>query len=208
MAQAEALPLLWFGFASFVAVLASLSTGAPMTGLFDPETGEVTDPDGCPNCLAARKEQIEAESDLRAAERELRRVRREVSGLRAELTRQRSDSPEGYRAKALFRYWVARCGKSERNVFGEKRMKVVLARLKEHDAQYIARAIDGAAVGAFTGDNGTTYDDLELICRDEVHLERFYELAESRGAKTLVGPAWIKEFDGTNLEPAQNDAPF
>lgn len=179
-----------------------------MSGLFDATTGEITDPDGCPHCLAARREQIQAEGDLRAAERELRRVRREVSGLRAELTRQRNESPEGYRAKALFRYWVARCEKSNRNVFGEKRMKVVMARLKEHDATYIARAIDGAAVGAYTGDNGVKYDDLELICRDEVHLERFYELAEGSNAPTMVGSAWIAEFDGTNLEPPQNETPF
>lgn len=180
-----------------------------MSALFNAETGEIEEPeDGCPSCAEARLSQIEAESDLRAAERELRRVRREVSGLRAELSRQRNDSPEAYRAKALFRYWVARCEKSSRNVFGEKRMKVVLARLKEHDAQYIARAIDGAAVGAFVGDNGAKYDDLELICRDEVHLERFHDLAERCNAPTLVGPAWIKEFDGTTLEHPQNDAPF
>jgi hypothetical protein len=178
-----------------------------VSGLFDPTTGEIND-GGCPRCLAARKEQVQAEADLRGAERELRRVRREVSGLRAELSRQRNNSPEAYRAKAIFRYWKARCGKTDRNVFGEKRQKMVLARLKEHDAQYIARAIDGAAVGAFIGDNGVKHDDLELICRDETKLERFYELAERVNAPTLVGPAWIAEFDGTNLEPPEDDAPF
>jgi hypothetical protein len=172
---------------------------------FNAETGEVTD-DGCPRCAQAVQEQIQAEADLRAAERELRRVRREVSGLRAELSRQRNNSPEAYRAKALFRYWVTRCGKSERNVFGEKRMKAVIARLKEYDAQYIARAIDGLAVSEWHRLN--SQDDLELVCRDEVHLERFHEIAERRNAPTLVGPAWIKEFDGIDLEPVQNDAPF
>lgn len=177
-------------------------------GLFDATTGEVTE-GGCPRCKQAMEEQIQAESDLRAAERELRRVRREVSGLRAELTRQRNESPEGYKAKALFRYWVARCEKPEKRVvFGEKRMKVVIARLREYDATYIARAIDGAAVGCFVGDNGTRYDDIELICRDEVHLEKFYDLAERVNATTLVGPAWIAEFEGSTMEAPENDTPF
>jgi hypothetical protein len=178
-----------------------------LSGLFDPTTGEVSE-GGCPDCLAARKEQVQAEADLRAAERELRRVRREVTGLRVELGRQRNNSPEAYRAKAIFRYWKTRCGKSERTVFGEKRMKAVRARLKEYDAQYIARAIDGAAVLAYTNEAGHKYDDLELICRNEVNLERFYEMAERHSLPTLVGPAWIAEFDGTKLDPPEDDAPF
>jgi hypothetical protein len=178
-----------------------------MSGLFDPTTGEINE-GRCPDCLVARTEQVQAESDLRAAERELRRVRREVTGLRAELSKQRNNSPEAYRAKAIFRYWKARCGKTERNVFGEKRQKAVLARLKEHDAQYIARAIDGAAVGAFVNSLGHKFDDLELICRNEVILERFYEQAERQNVPTLVGPAWIAEFDGSKLGAPENDTPF
>lgn len=180
-----------------------------MSALFNPATGEINPHDeDCPNCARALTERLQAEEDLRGAERELRRVRREVTGLRSELNKRRSDSPEAYKAKALFRYWVARCDKNaKRTVFGEKRIKAVMARLGDHDTEYIARAIDGLAVGAFINEQGVKYDELELCCRDEVHLERFYEMAERFQAPTLMGPVWLKEFEGS-LEPAQEEAPF
>lgn len=40
----------------------------------------------------------------------------------------------------------------------------------------------------------TIYDELELICRDEVQVEKRHDLAEHVGAPTLIGPAWRKEF--------------
>src|SRR5690606_31469331 len=114
--------------------------------------------------------------------------------------RQRDESPEGRVAKALFRYWCARLGKDpKRSKFGEKRKKVVVARLRDgYDPSYIARAIDGLAVGAYTNpETGVRYDDLELVCRHEVNLERFHRIAEAVNAPTLVNEAWRKEFDPT-----------
>lgn len=55
---------------------------------------------------------------------------------------------------------------------------------------------------------GTTrYDELELICRDEVQLERRHEIAERVGAPTLVGHAWLKEF-GSDLPPTDHGQMF
>lgn len=179
--------------------------------LFDSETGEIHQaPEGCPDCATSLRDRVQAEGDLQAAERELRKSRREVNRLKGELQRQRTEGPLGYQAKALFRYWVARCEKnSKRTVFGEKRLEKVTARLREHDVQYVARAIDGLAIGAYVSDQGAKYDDLELVCRDEVHLERFHDLAERRDAPTLMGPAWLKEFEGVDLVPEEPDAaPF
>jgi hypothetical protein len=174
--------------------------------LFDETTGEVRE-GACPSCTRAITERVQAEADLQAAERELRKARREITRLKKEVHKQRTESPEGYRAKAIFKYWVKRCEKDpKRTVFGEKRMEKVLAQLKHHEPSYIARAIDGLAVGAYVNTQGHKYDDLELVCRDEVHLERFYSLAERVGAPTLAGPAWIAEFEGQPL--GEQDAIF
>ncbi len=136
-----------------------------------------------------------AERDYRLLDNELRNERREVARLKTELKKQRTAHVDMHAAKAIFRYWVARLGKREKvAVFGEKRQKAVLARLTQYDAEYIARAIDGLAVGHYVSPDGKHYDDIELCCRDEVNLERFHEIAELRNAATMIGPAWLAEF--------------
>lgn len=167
--------------------------------LFDPETGEIRqDVDQCPHCASALAEANQAEFDLREAERELRRERRVSAALRQELNRRLADSPNRQAAEALFRYWAQRLEKDGRVVFGEKRRKAVMARLNEYDAAYIARAIDGFAESFYTAPNGKRFDDLELLCRDETRVEQAHDLAERIKAKTLVGPAWLREF-GSDL---------
>ena len=172
-----------------------------MSALFDATTGEVH-AGGCPRCAQALTEQVQAEADLQAAERGLRKLRRETPRLRNALNKQRVGSPAAYIAEAVFCYWVARLEKNSKlTVFGDKRQEKVLARLKEHDATYIARAIDGLAQSFYTAPNGKRFDDLELVCRDEVKLEGFYEFAERTHAPTLIGEAWHEKFAGTLPEP-------
>ena len=186
---------------------------------FDPDTGEfIDDGDGdgddrdyCNRCAThvARAEALEA--DIVSAERDLRKARRAIRALEAELKKQREDSPEGRVARALFKYWCARLDKNpKRSKFGEKRQKVVIARLKDgYLPSYIARAIDGLAVGAYTNpDTGLRYDDLELVCRNEVNLERFHRTAEAMDAPTLVGDAWVREFEGADPGESESDTPF
>lgn len=208
-----------------------------MTELFDPETGEVLtrqEATKCERCDQALRERLRAEADLRGAENELRKQRREVTRLTNELAAHRRQSPDAKAAEALFRYWVVRCGKSARAVFGEKRRKAVMNALKQYEPEYIARAIDWTADAGGTNKqeveraalvkvmqeaikrlpeedgeelrqmykdatkNVQRYDELELICRDEVQVERRHDLAEANGVKTLVGPAWTHEF-GTKV---------
>ena len=165
----------------------------------DLETGELTgEPNRTPADVVLAL--VEAQQDLTRVERDLRGARREIARLKTELTKQRTAGAEGYKAKAIFRYWVQRCGKPKTTKFGEKRQKVVAARLAEYDVSYIARAIDGLAVGAYVSPSGKRYDDLELVCRDEVKLESFYEIAERTGAPTNVGPMWLREFEGGHLD--------
>lgn len=217
-----------------------------MSQLFDPETGEVdVQGEPCPNCTRALEERVEAEVALQVVERKLTQSLAQEARLRTELEKQRIATSEGKTARALGRYWVARCGKNRKTTkLGEKRMKAVIARLNEgHTPAFIARAIDGVAEAATVSDAETqrqallrvmhaaiekvdeetaaelraiyreatrsvqVYNDLELVCRDEVKLERFHEIAERIGAPTLVGPAWLKEFGW--VEPGKDsDAPF
>lgn len=203
-----------------------------MTALFDPETGEIvtSGESRCGRCDQALNERLQAEADLRAAEQELRKLRREVTRLSNELAAHRRSSPDAKAAEALFRYWVARCGKSSRALFGEKRRKAVLNALKNYEPEYIARAIDWTAEHGATNKQEAEraalvaalreatkrlepeaaeevralyaaargsiqrYDELELICRDEIQLEGRHEKAERYGVPTLVGPAWKREF--------------
>lgn len=176
-----------------------------MSGLFDVATGEILThteaKDGCPNCTLALQERLQAEQDLQRVERDLRNARREVARLKTEIEKRERQSPNMRAAEGIFRYWIARLEKNPKTaVFGDKRRKAVLARLTEHDAEYIARAIDGLAATVYTAPTGKRFDDLELVCRDEVTLESRYDTAERIGAPTLIGPAWLREF-GTQIDP-------
>lgn len=155
--------------------------------VFDPATGELFPADGCSRCAAAVSERLQAEVDLQAAERELRRVRRRIRELETQLRNAVDHSEEARLAEIVFKYWCRRCSKGKRARLGDKRKKVVVNRLKDgYSVDYIARAIDGLAVYAF--DNGAQrFDDLELVCRNEVNLEKFYMLAERNNVPTEWG---------------------
>lgn len=212
----------------------------------DPATGEVLEQgERCENCTAALSQAAEAEMQLRGVERELTKQIRANTTLRNELAEQRMDTPDGKAAKALGRYWLVRLGKKGNAKVKEKRLKAIIARLRDgYEPSYIARAIDGAAEAATTNNaeaerlalirvmqeairrlperergelrqlyrdamkNIVRYDDLELICRDETKLERFHDLAERVNAPTLVGPAWVAEFEGAQFAEKTEDAPF
>jgi hypothetical protein len=178
--------------------------------LFDPTTGEITgsDEEGCPRCDAHARRAEGIEADLQNAEKELRRLRKALRAAETELRKQREESPEGRTAKVIFRYWITRCEKDpKRTKLGEKRERCVIARLHNgYDATYICRAIDGLAFGAYRNpDTGQRYDDLELVCRDEPHLERFHDLAERTAVKTLIGPAWERLFERELESPGPGD---
>lgn len=163
----------------------------------DPLTGEV--PEGPATPLEREKMRAEvAESDLHTAVGTIIKLERSLAALKAQLSRQTSDSAEGRMATAIAGYYAERLKKSKGWKFGEKRRKAVVARLKEgYEPEFICRAIDGLAVGANQNrDTGVRYDDLELVCRDEVNLDRFHELAERNNAPTLLSPEWSRQLRG------------
>lgn len=77
----------------------------------------------------------------------------------------------------VFGYWVKTAGKNARTAFDSKRRRAVLARLKDgYTVEDLCRAVDGCLLtphNAGQNDRGERYDDLELICRDAAHVDRF-----------------------------------
>lgn len=129
------------------------------------------------------------EADLMAETRRRRAVERKNKMLEDEAREAREGSPEMAVAKAIFRYWVDKTQRdAKRTKFGDKRQSVVLARLREgHAPERIMRAVDWVAMRPFVTDAGraTTgkatqrFDELELVCRNEVNVERFARLADA-----------------------------
>jgi hypothetical protein len=175
-----------------------------MSPLFDVDrdTGEIlTQREAqCPRCAEEIQQRLVVQVDLANAQSKLQDAWREIARLKTELANQQLEAPNIQAAKAIFRYWVARLEKNKKTTkFGEKRRKAVLARLADYEPKYICRAIDGLAVSVYTSPAGKRFDDIELVCRDEVQVENRYELAERVGAPTFWGPAWEREF-GNEIE--------
>jgi hypothetical protein len=94
----------------------------------------------------------------------------------------------------VFRYWVERMGKSaSHTLFTDERVVKVRERLLQgYTVDVLRKAIDGCALSPHhQGKNGTqtVYDDLELICRDGAHVERFVDIANrSPGKRAASAP--------------------
>ncbi len=94
-----------------------------------------------------------------------------------------------------------------RAIFGKKRKSAVMARLKEgYTEEQLNRAIDGCKCSAYhQGDNKdhTVYDDLELICRHETHVDKFIAYLERQesGANNGTGTG-TNAGDSTRRETA------
>lgn len=180
---------------------------------FDPETGEVKG--GGDDSLRPVPEIAQLEARIAMLERDIQLLSQEhindlriIASQRTELSRRLTEDDYGKIAKAVARYYAERLKKSKGWKFGPKRMKVVLERLKEgYEGEFIARAIDGLAVGHYTNpETGVKYDDLELVCRDETKLERFHQIAEANGAPTLISDEYLLLLKGQKPEPPEEEA--
>ena len=80
-------------------------------------------------------------------------------------------------AERVFDHWVYMLGKNPRRVaLGPKRRRAIDAALQLYDEETLLLAIEGCAASPFhagENDRGTEYTDIELIVRDEAHVERF-----------------------------------
>lgn len=90
--------------------------------------------------------------------------------------------PRAAQAREVFEHWRRVMGRSGRTEFDAKRRRAVEARLKGgYSVADLCRAIDGCAVTPWNNgtETGKRYDDLELICRDAAHVDRFITHAAS-----------------------------
>lgn len=80
-------------------------------------------------------------------------------------------------ARRVFEHWRKVMNKGPRTEFDDKRKRAVKARLKGgYTAEDLMLAVDGCANTPHnmgSNDRGQRYDDLELICRDAAHVDRF-----------------------------------
>ena len=85
-------------------------------------------------------------------------------------------------AVQVFDHWRAVMKKSAGAKLKGRRLKAVEARLEDgYSVEDLCRAVDGCAVTPHNcgqNDRGERYDDLELICRDVSHVDRFMANAE------------------------------
>ena len=94
----------------------------------------------------------------------------------------------------VFDYWKHRMGKNGRTVLSDKRRKAIQGRMKKEGrtVEEIKQAIDGCASSPFhmgqgPDSDGTVYDDLELICRNNEKLEQFIQIWEKRDRIEING---------------------
>jgi len=90
-------------------------------------------------------------------------------------------------AEDIFLFWVRVMGKAGRIVLSKKREGKIKARLSEgYTKKDIKTAIMGCRKSPFhrgENDRKTVYDDIELICRDPEHVEKFIEMAKAEGVE-------------------------
>lgn len=117
-------------------------------------------------------------ADFENAETELRAKRRLIKSLERKLAEVNGLQKFAEEVDSIFDYWRRATG-HERARLGDKRRQAVTGRLRDgYSVADIKRAIDGAARDPFVK-NGKKFDDLELICRDEVKLEGFMARAST-----------------------------
>lgn len=89
------------------------------------------------------------------------------------------------RAVVVFEHWRKVMRKGPRTAFDARRRRAVEARLADgYDIDDLRRAIEGCSMTPHNmgqNDRAERYDDLELICRDAAHVERFKTRAEVAG---------------------------
>ena len=101
-----------------------------------------------------------------------------------------STEPPVDRAVVVFEHWRKVMGKNARTAFDSKRRKAVEARLNDgYSVEDLLRAIEGCSRTPHNmgqNDRGERFDDLELICRDAAHVDRFRATAAATGPSAPV----------------------
>ena len=103
--------------------------------------------------------------------------------------RAREHSVSADTAQRVFDHWVWMLGKNPlRTAFGPERRKAVAKALALYDEETLCMAIEGCAASAWhqgENDRGRAFNDLELIIRNEAHVERFADDGERLRQRAL-----------------------
>lgn len=116
------------------------------------------------------------------------RQQRQIAALKGEITKLRKVDPDAEVIGELLEYWRSRTRHPRARIpLDGSRAKVTKARLADFEPEQLRRAIDGVAEFPFMGRFGERFcedgpdrkrkDDLELIFRDERHVEDAMRLA-------------------------------
>jgi hypothetical protein len=106
-------------------------------------------------------------------------------------------------AEQVFERWKTVMGKNGASKFKGKRRTLVEARLRDgYSVQDLCKAIDGCRLSPFhmgRGDNksGQKHNDLELICRDVGHVEKFMEFVDDPPEGAPAHPGGWRPITGT-----------
>lgn len=120
-------------------------------------------------------------------------------------------APHKSAAEQVFDHWVFMFGRNPRRcAFGPGRRKAVERALGLYDLETLMLAIEGCAASAWhAGDNDRNrpFDDLELILRDEPHIERFAadgeRLRERADAAAREADTAADQLAAEPVDPAQ-----
>jgi hypothetical protein len=116
------------------------------------------------------------------------------SGLKKE-QRAKADQVLEEDVQKVYEYWLLqfRPGRTRVPALDERRRLKVAAAIHDYGLDECLRAIDGCGASDFhMGRNKANkrYDDLELIFRDQDHVERFLSYLPDHGIDGTGGPTW------------------
>ncbi len=156
----------------------------------------------CTSCQAlAERVEVLAESEQRQKEI-ANSLQLRVNGLKAALSASHTEGDFGEEVQSVYQLWREVCDHS-RAELGPKRATAVKARLAgSKTLEDLRWAVMGAGQFRYTssggqrvrvGEKADRWDDLELICRNEINVEKFMGLADDharyvfdRAVSTLV----------------------
>ena len=96
---------------------------------------------------------------------------------------------------AVFQYWQTKRG-HEKAKMDDKRRRAIKGRLKDgYSVEDLCRAVDGVAKSPHhmgQNEQRTVYDDIELICRTAVNVDKFMKLA---GPQQFADPGLQRQID-------------
>lgn len=122
-----------------------------------------------------------------------------------------SDDPSPSPVQLVFDHWRAVMGKTQAAKLDGKRRRRCEWAIREYGLDVAKRAIDGCArsdwhMGRDPKSGGASYNDLTLVFRDAVHLERFRDMATGQANAGAWRPPVTAEAYAASASTPEDDA--